>query len=298
FIYSNKKPIGIFFIEIYKRKFVSYGYIPSGIHVIDSRFLNKEKLFKELNVFLKSFCREKKISAVRFDLLDKGIDPKLLERSGFLKSLAPGLPRYFWEIDLTKSVEDLRHDMSKSTRYNINKGERSHLQVVKAKSMDDVEEFYKLLSDTTERKRFLNFQEDYFLLQFHELHSIGMMDIYIVKYIDKYISGALINFYKDKAYYTHGASTSNIVLAKLRSPYFLQWKIMTELKEKGFKTYNMWGVLGDDDSKGGLKGVSDFKKSFGGNLVPSFGVWEVYSNPIKYSLHRLYDLWVYRNERY
>lgn len=296
-IKKDKELLGNFFIEYHRRRFTKYGYIPAGFNIIkDLSKVEESEIYASFSEFLQKKVKEKKVRSLRFDYFGK-ID---LDNTNYDISLAVGLPKYSWEIDLTQDLETLRHQMSNSTRHNINKCEKNELITVKkADTSKQLAEFYNLMSDTTKRKGFINFNIDYFNQQFSSLKG-NLCDLYICYYNHTPISAAWINYGSDTVFYTHGASTSEKELSKLRSPYLLQWKIIVEAKERGFKKYNMWGVLPDylDNSDLPLKGVSEFKKSFGGDYLNSRGVFEVYSGFFGRVLTRLYDWWLYRGDRY
>lgn len=295
-IQKDEKLVGNFFIEYHRRKIAKYGYIPAGIHFSnDISTKDETEIYSAFSEFLRSKAKEKKLRTIRFDYYGK-LD---LDNLDYDRSLSAGLPKYSWQIDLAQSVEDIRRAMSDSTRHNINKAEKSGLIVKKAESVEQVKEFYNLMTETTKRKGFLNFGLDYFTSQFEALGG-NLCDLYICYHEETPISAAWINYGVDTIFYTHGASTSNRDLAKLRSPYLLQWKLMMESKERGFKYYNMWGVLPDymENTDNPLKGVSDFKKSFGGEYYNSRGLFEVYTGYFAKLFTRYYDWWAYRGDRY
>ena len=170
--------------------------------------------------------------------------------------------------------------------------------MVRVESDEQVKEFSKLMKETTNRKNFSNFDYRYFKEELHLLGKDEMCEIYLVKYKDNYLAGCLINYYKDTAYYTHGCSTSDSNLSKLRAPYFLQWEMIKKSKERGYKKYNMWGVYPSSmTKKGPLSGVSEFKRSLGGYEINLIGGLD-YGKSIRYKLQRIVDWYIYRNERY
>lgn len=283
---EGEEYIAFFYIIFSRRKLTSYGYIPAGI-----RFFKERDIYVDLKIFLETLAKLKSVNAIRFD------SPINIEKYGFSKSLAPGLPEYSSELDLTKNIDEIRHNLSKSTRYNINKCEKSGISIKKWNSEKEVEDFYSIMNQTEQRKSFKNFNKDYFLKQF-ELLKDSVSEMYLAYFNDKPIAGAIVNLGSNIAYYTHGASTSDSELSKLRSPYFLQWKIINDLKERGFEKYNLWGVIPDNLKKHPLKGVSDFKKSFGGVTLKREGVFEVYTGLFPSLMTKVYDFIVYKNDRF
>lgn len=295
--------VGLLYIEHYRRKIAKLAYAPYN-PVIDKGIEKNELLVKDFYAstcdFFAEYVAKHQLNLFRFDPLLPKNHLKNLHELGFKTSLAPAQARDVWELSLDQSVDELRAGMSKSTRYNINKTQRSGIEIIKASNSDDVKNFSTLMKETTGRKNFGNFDDTYFQKQFEQLNPKGMTEIFLAKVGDRYTAGALINFYGDTAYYTHGCSTSDPALQKLRSPYFLQWEIMNYAQEKGFKKYNMWGVLpeGLKSQTNTLKGVSDFKKSFGGYELSYVGALELSGKALNYRLHRFFDWWSYRNDRY
>jgi len=303
------EPVGIIYIEKFNRKFVKFAYSPYGPVIRNSEMgIGTEngidmELLKSLKSFMQEYIKERNLTLFRFDPLWPKSYLQNLSKIGFRQALAPAQAKDIWELDLTKSEDELRSGMGKSTRYNINKTTKSGIEIVKASLTEHVKAFADLMQETTGRKNFGNYNYGYFQKQFDALNSKGMTNIYLAKFEGKFLAGALINYYKDTAYYTHGCSTSDRELSKLRAPYLLQWTIMRESKSKGFKKYNMWGVLPESMSeserlRNPMNGVSEFKRSFGGYEINYVGAVETFVNPRKYDLHRTYDWWIYRKDRY
>lgn len=302
-VINEQKTIGLLYLEISKRKLISYAYAPYN-PIVNWSFLNelsKESftdLFKSLYQELIKLQVELNVSCIRFDpKLNEGFRADL-KKLGYKKSLAPAQAIDMWQIDLTKSEEELRHEMNKSTRYNINKGTKSGISFKKALSLDEVRRFGKLMSETTARKGFSNFETNYFEKQFESLNSKSLVDLFYAEIDNEMLAGVWINYHNDTAYYTHGASTSKLSYSKLRAPYPLQWFVMTSLKSTGYKKYNMWGVLPERVTSHSQSGVSSFKKSFGGQEINLIGPFEVGRFSLKYLLQRLLEFFIFRKDRY
>jgi lipid II:glycine glycyltransferase (peptidoglycan interpeptide bridge formation enzyme) len=287
--------VGVLPLEIHNRRFskiASATYSP----VLISEDLIPEAMVA-INSYFSSYLKENDLFALRVHPYLKKSSPVAEKLKQYSVSLAPSQARILWEINLENPVEALRHAMSSSTRNNINKGERGNLSFVKVTDEAGVKEFADLMAETTQRKGFVNYDLKYFLAQFNTLNSVGMTEIYLVKKEGVALAGALVNVYKDTAYYTHGASTSDRELAKIRAPYFLQWSLMNEYKNRGFKKYNMWGVS-PRGSKAGISGVSDFKRSFGGEEIELIYPIDIYRDPLAKIRQRMYDRYIYRNDRF
>ena len=69
----------------------------------------------------------------------------------------------------------------------------------------------------------------------------------------------------------HGASSDEF--RNLMAPYILQWKVIGEAKNRGFKYYDFCGV---DENK--WPGVTRFKKGFGGEAHSFLGAFDYIIN--------------------
>lgn len=312
FIYAESEnasfPVGVLYIEIYRRKIAKFAYSPYGpvlnlkaISMInpDLSIFESYKLFlKEFKRFCKKYVSENELNLFRFDPLINSNYKEAFIKTGFSKTFAATQAMDVWEMDISKSEDEILKALKKDTRYYIKRATKIGVEIVKARTEEEVFEFVKLMSQTTERKDFANYSSDYFINQWKALNEIGMTEIYLAKYQDKYISGALFNFYKDTAYYAHGASTSDSELMKISSPYLLHFEIMKDVKERNITKYNFWGVVPKEIKNHPWRGLSDFKMKFPGSLISYSGGFEIGSNFLKFNLHRLSDFLNYKNDRY
>lgn len=298
-IKNNDEYIGNIYIEIFRRKLAKYAYSPYGPVINFTKLDDKDfdELFSQIKKWQFEFANSENLNAFRMDpqiTTDKLND---LLNLGFKKSLAPTQAKYVWEIDINKDEEQLLAEMKKVARYNIRNSAKAGIQVVKAKTVDEVKEFFNILCSTTKRHEFASFNEDYFLKQFEALKN-SMFNLYLAKLENQFISAALINTYNQTGYYSHGGSLNSKELQKYGASYLLHWEIIKDLKQRGFKTYNMWGIVPENLSvNNGMQGVSDFKKRFGGKEIDYVGGLDVKVNQM-YTLQRLSESYIYKKDRY
>jgi len=201
---------------------------------------------------------------------------------------------------ILQEARELLADMKKVARYNIKQSEKAGIEIVQASKQlnkeELVKEFYKILEETTKRQGFASFDWLYFQKQ-SEIIVLGKgCELFLAKYNGQFVSGAWINYSDDTVSYTHGGSIHNPEIQKFGASYLLHWTIIKHSKALGKKFYNMWGVV-PDGVEAPLKGVSDFKKRFGGRIIENIGGFEVTSNFLNGTINRFYDTWVYRNDR-
>jgi lipid II:glycine glycyltransferase (peptidoglycan interpeptide bridge formation enzyme) len=196
------------------------------------------------------------------------------------------ISQYF---DMSKSIEDLRHDMSNSTRNNINKllrNENVSVKIVKDMSAFDIfKDFYQ---QTKEFKGFrgttvkslekeLKLQADngmlYFLIGYYKEKPIAIwQNTKYGKYMHVYQAGSDIHF-REK---------------NIRITYLLFWESVKLCKELDVETLDLFGGMVPEKYEGKdnpWQGVNDFKMSFGGKKV-------TYMHPRDIPLKQFYTLYL------
>ena len=88
-------------------------------------------------------------------------------------------------------------------------------------------------------------------------------EVLLASYQGKTIAAAIIVYFGDEAIYHHGAS----VLSKVGASHLLQWKAIREAKKRGYEVYNFWGIAPEDKINHPWRGITLFKKGFGGRQI-------------------------------
>lgn len=299
---DSERTIGLFAVEVYKRKFVKYANLPYGPVLIDE--LEKKlimEVFVSLKNFGKKFCKKNNVNTFRVDPYLESNFTSLLNSSGWKSSKGLGQPKNPFTWDISKSEEELLKELKKETRYYVKKPEKEGVIVKRVELQDQIEDFVGLMQETETRNGFVNHPEDYYKRQWGLIgpnSDSKMCDIFIAYYNSKPVAGALMNYFNKTISYSHGASASDKGLAKLAAPYFLHWEIVKYARTRGITFYNFWGVIPKEISNHPWRGLSDFKMKFPGNMQSLTGPFEVYNNFFGMLKQRVYDWWVYRNERY
>ncbi len=173
-------------------------------------------------------------------------------------------------LDLTKSLDELKKDLSESTRYNIGWVERKGVKVEISNDLNEIEIFLDLLKETASRQGFnLHQNADYNRKQFLSFAQNNFAKLFITRAPAELggqpLAGAIVIYFGDTVTYLHAASSSQ--QQKLRASYLMQWKIIEDAKNLGAKKYDFWGVAPTDKTNEDWAGVTAFKKSFGGERV-------------------------------
>ena len=187
---------------------LSYFYAPRGF-VID--FTN-EKLLKDFAIKTIEFVKNKKGIFLKIDpdLIwreenNKGEEMKPsydckkifsnlkkigFRHQGFTKNFETMQPRYTFRIDLDSSMEDIESRFSKTVKQRIKKGTTLGTEV-RIGTIDDIEEFSKLMDMTEDRKDFVSHDMKYYKSLYEIYNKYDKMNLFIGsidtnKVIDEY----------------------------------------------------------------------------------------------------------------
>ncbi len=251
----------------------SYLYIPKGPifkkgldkdkkNEIFSEFVEKiKKRFQDDNpIFLKIEPENNKLNSDKYKILKT--KPRQPEKTAIL--------------DLSPSKEDILKNMHSKTRYNIRLAKRKGVTTKKSQNFKDIEKFLDLLHITTSREGFQAHPDDYY----KKLLKLDNIDLYLAFFENTPIAAHIVGFFRDFGYYLHGASSREH--RKVMGPHRLHWKIIKDLKQKGLKYYDFWGI---DKEK--WPGLTRFKTSFGSSKTTYPGTFDLVFKPIWYSLYLL-----------
>lgn len=284
-------PIGILYIEIYRRKIAKYAYCPHG-PVFLSEYIQSEEVWTELAKFGKEFIKKEKLNYFRIDPILEEPNRYMLNKAGWSSSITLGQARHQWFMDISENEENLLKIQKKDTRYYINRAKKKGVIVKIAEDEKTVEDFIELMHQTKERQNFSNFEDDYYRAQWKDLKTKGLTEIFVAYFENKPVAGALMNYFDNTSYYSHAGSTSDPELAKLAAPYFLHWEMIRYAKSRGMTVYDFWGIV-PKGLKHDWRGLSDFKMKFDGQQRSLVGVHEVYNLNVMTLVQKLYDWWSY-----
>ena len=172
----------------------SYFYAPRGF-VID--FTNDE-LVKDFSNKVVAFTKKKKSIFLKIDpdliwheenykgeLVKPSYDCKHIfnvlkeigfKHQGFTKNFETMQPRYTFRIDLSQSMEEIESKFSKTVKQRIKKG-TSLGTSVRIGTIDDIEEFSKLMDMTEDRKDFVSHDMKYYKSLYEIYNKYGRIDI-------------------------------------------------------------------------------------------------------------------------
>ena len=181
----------------------SYYYCPRG-YVID---FNNHDLVKEFTSKLKDFARKNKSIFIKIDPAIKlhDLDPEgnVIGNDNssivnYLKSIGYKHLGYNlgFRIDLDKPFDEVYSNMHPTTRKILNKGNQFDLDVYKG-TINDIEDFYVTMSETSKREGILQAPIEYYRTFYKVFNDVGMSDLYIVKANIKKVKDSFNNKIKE-----------------------------------------------------------------------------------------------------
>lgn len=222
------------------------------------------KLWKAVVSFLTSEAKKRNVWFVRMNpvVADSPHMQKLVTLVGGRPAAIHRMDgEQCWVLDLTVPEETLLAGMRKSSRYEIRRADKVGVTIYSTSDPVHIEDFMTLYGHTSSRHGFvphLGIREE-----FEIFAKRKQAMLYLGKHDNTIISGAIILYYGHQAIYHHGAS----VPSQYPVSHAVQWEAIKEAKKRGMNVYNFWGIAPDDSPKHPWRGITVFKKGFGGSEV-------------------------------
>lgn len=178
-------------------------------------------------------------------------------------------------LDLSKSKDELLAAMHQKTRYNIRLAEKKGVQIIEA-GLKQFDDFWQLMEATRDRDDYKLHAKDYYKTMLSR--ESNFIRLFLAIYKNKTVAAAVVSFFGDTAAYMHGASAN--FDRNVMAPFLLQWHIIKEAKNYGYKHYDLYGI---DETK--WPGVTRFKRGFGGQQKKYPGTFDLIFNPMWYNVY-------------
>jgi peptidoglycan pentaglycine glycine transferase (the first glycine) len=208
---------------------------------------------------------------------------------GFLPAPQHVQPASTLLIHLDGSEEELFNRMKPKTRYNVRLAGRKEVRV---RMTDDLEEFYRVMSVTSQREAFHVHSLAYYRRAYELFHPGGMCELFLADYQGQALAALMVFARGSTAYYFYGASAD---VERNRKPtYPLQWEAIRWAHGRGCRFYDMWGIpdeaaetaeTEEEEREDGLWGVYRFKRGFGGLIRRALPTLDRVYNPLLYKLY-------------
>lgn len=192
-------------------------------------------------------------------------------------------PRFVFRLDITPDEETLLANCHQKTRYNIRLAEKRGVEIVENAPREQLETFYRILSETATRDKFLIRPFSYYEAFYDILVPQGLGEMFLATYKGEVIAGTLAFKLGDKAWYIYGASSN--AHRNVMPNYLIQWKMICWAKQHGCTMYDFRGVPGDVSESHPLYGLVKFKRGFNGEYTKFIGEYDLVYKPAIYRLY-------------
>ncbi len=201
----------------------------------------------------------------------------------------PGRPlftKFTFQLDLTKTEEQLQEGMVSKTRYNVNLARRKGVQIYENTTKAGMEQYIEILTETTRRQGFYAHTPAYFRTMWEALGSSGMLRIFEAHYEGMALASWIMFVFNDTLYYPYGASRA--AHREVMASNLLMWEMIRFGKSIGCTMFDMWGALGPEpDPKHSWFGFHKFKQGYGGELKEFIGTYDLMLDPPVYQLYKV-----------
>jgi lipid II:glycine glycyltransferase (peptidoglycan interpeptide bridge formation enzyme) len=185
-------------------------------------------------------------------------------------------------LDLGPSEDELLAGMKQKSRYNTRLAARRGV-TVRQGTAADLDTFYALYAETSERDGFLIRPDDYYRDAWTTFLEENLAHILLAEVEGEAIAGLILFAFGDTAWYMYGASSAQ---HRKRMPNnLLQWEAIRQAKAAGCTLYDLWGAPDPLDESDPMWGVVRFKLGLGGELAEGLGAWDFAGNRTAYRMY-------------
>ncbi|MCL5438665.1 MAG: peptidoglycan bridge formation glycyltransferase FemA/FemB family protein [Patescibacteria group bacterium] len=215
---------------------------------------------------------------------------------GLRPSAHPLFTKYTFQLDLTKSEDELLKNMHPKTRYNIRVAQKHNVKIIEDNSEEAFKEYLRLTKVTTSRQKFFAHNENYHKLMWETLRQTQdkpsedklTARLFLAKYNSKILAAWIVFIFHDTLYYPYGASSSEN--REVMASNLMMWEVIKFGKKMGLKKFDMWGSLGPNpDANDPWFGFHRFKQGYGPRLVEFVGSYDLVIKPFTYQFYKIAD---------
>jgi len=172
-----------------------------------------------------------------------------------------------WVVNLQKGRDQVWANLAGRARTAIRKAEKLGVQYRPAGREGDLDIYYRLHCETYARTSVRPHPRAYFEAIWRNFLAKKLSYILFAEWQGNVVAAENFGIYKQAAVYWTGAASAQGLALEANS--FLQWQALQWMIDQGLKWYET-GEAFPQVRSGKLKGLNDFKKSFGGVLYPRY----------------------------
>ncbi len=212
---------------------------------------------------------------------------KLMDDLGLRRAPMYLSVEYAGILDLSKTCEEILAGASQGFRRKLRKAEKNEIEISADTSDEAINEFCKLEKLHAERQHYVAFSESFLRKQFEAFRDGREVLIYTARKDGEILAQNFMIFYGPETSYHYGVSSE--LGTKYSAAPLLHMTAMDEARKRGCMRYNLWGIVGTDETKHRFYGVSEFKRSFGCTELKYTPAHDMVLKPAKYQLNWLVE---------
>lgn len=217
---------------------------------------------------LSSFWYSPRISLLLNGLAPARDDDVLALKSGFQGFIDQDCSTHSYHVNLQQSEDCLWSGMMGRSRTAIRKALKNGVSIRKAIcNDDDLKHYYSLHMATCTRTGARPHAREFFKLVWDLFLEQKLCDVWFAEQNREIIAACVTGAYKKRAHYWSGASLR--AGQQVGANNLLIWTAIKHYQESGYLKFDCGEAFLSADG-GKMKGLSDFKASFGGDIVPYF----------------------------
>lgn len=259
------------------------GYFPKGFLPNENQLAALKQLAKKHNAL---FIKLEPNIAAPADQPSNHTEIKKFLQNNDCQPGRPLFTKHTYQLDLTPAQEELFANLSSKTRYNVRVAYKKGVQIFENSTQEGLEQYIKILEETTTRQQFYAHTPEYFRKMWKSLGSTGMMRIFNAVYEDKILVSWIMFVFNNTLYYPYGASRN--IHREVMASNLMMWEMILFGQREGLTSLDMWGSLGPNpDKKHPWFGFHRFKKGYGGKLVEFVGTYDLIMDHPTYKIFRI-----------
>ena len=208
---------------------------------------------------------------------------KLMSKLGLEKAPMYLSVEYAGILDLSKTEEEILAGASQGLRRKIRKALKNDIEISASDSDEVISDFCKLEKLHAERQKYVAFSADFLKKQFEAFRDGREVLIYTARKDGEILAQNFMIFYGPEASYHYGVSSE--LGTKYSAAPLLHLSAMEEARKRGCIRYNLWGIVGKEETSHRFYGVSEFKRSFGCDEFKYTPAHDMILKPTKYKLN-------------
>ena len=211
----------------------------------------------------------------------------LMQKLGLKKAPMYLSVEYAGVLNLSRSEEEILAGASQGFRRKLKKAKKADIVVTAEKSDEAIKEFCQLEKAHAKRQKYVAFSTSFLTKQFEAFRAGNEVLIYTARKDGQILAMNFMIFYGPEASYHYGVSSE--LGTKYSAAPLLHLEAMREARKRGCIRYNLWGIVGTDETTHRFYGVSEFKRSFGCEELKYTPAHDLILKPLAYQKTKLVE---------